>query len=420
MAFLLFIPLHGVAQKFQPKTIQFKGAADYSDQELLAAAGLKKGNVITSAEMGDDTTRLADSGVFDNVGFKFDGQDLIFFLKPATMLYPIHLDNLPLKLGADLDARLHDRFPLYHGKVPAEGTLLDGVRRFFEETLAAEGIKTTVVAIPTGVAGSRKITEMTFQITSSTVRVGAIRLEGISPAMQDKVRFLAQHTVRSPFDTENAGENLEHKFASLYADEGYAAAKVNAAWSGDPVAALDAIDVPFVVTVEEGKAYKLSAIHIPPDALVTQAEIDKTVQLRSDGHFKGVTLSSAWSSIVSRYKAKGHLDCKVTPHPEFDEASGTVSYSVDIDPGPVYHLAYVKFENATDELRSRLMRSWQMLPGDPFDATYVSNFIVKAENADPPLQRMLAGLKFSFDVQADPDSREVNCVIRFEKPQQLP
>jgi allophanate hydrolase subunit 2 len=63
------------------------------------------------------------------------------------------------------------------------------------------------------------------------------------------------------------------------------------------------------------------------------------------------------------------------------------------------------------------MRSWQMLPGDPFDATYVANFIVQAEKDDPALERSLAGLKFSFDVQADPDSREVNCVIRFEKAQ---
>ena len=269
------------AQKFLPKTIQFQSDADYSDPELLSAAGLKMGTVITSAEMGEDTTRLADSGILDNVGFKFDGQDLIFFLKPATSLYPIHLDNLPLKAGEDLNTKLHDRFPLYRGKVPAEGTLLDGVRGAFEDILATVGIKATVADTPTGVAGSRKITVMSFQITSSPVRVGAIRLEGVSPAMQDKVRFLVEHTVKTPFDTENADANLERTFASLYADEGYAAVKVHAARSGDPVASADAIDVPFLVTVEEGRLYKLSAIHVPPDALVTQAEIDKTVNFET-------------------------------------------------------------------------------------------------------------------------------------------
>jgi len=42
---LLFLSssLPASAQKFLPKTIQFKGDPEYSDQELLTAAGLKKG-----------------------------------------------------------------------------------------------------------------------------------------------------------------------------------------------------------------------------------------------------------------------------------------------------------------------------------------------------------------------------------------
>jgi len=37
--------------------------------------------------------------------------------------------------------------------------------------------------------------------------------------------------------------------------------------------------------------------------------------------------------IASRYKSKGYLDCIVTPHPEFDEATDTVNYTVDVVPG---------------------------------------------------------------------------------------
>src|ERR1039457_591415 len=77
------------AQKFQPKTIQFKGDPEYSDQELLAAAGLKRGGVFTSAEMNDHSKLLMDSGVFDNLTYKFDGVDLIYTLIPSSTLYPI-------------------------------------------------------------------------------------------------------------------------------------------------------------------------------------------------------------------------------------------------------------------------------------------------------------------------------------------
>src|ERR1700677_3062439 len=64
---LLGASLPAAAQKFQPKTIQFKGDPEYTDQELMAAAGLKKGGVFTSAEMNDHSKQLMDSGVFDNL-----------------------------------------------------------------------------------------------------------------------------------------------------------------------------------------------------------------------------------------------------------------------------------------------------------------------------------------------------------------
>jgi hypothetical protein len=54
-----------------------------------------------------------------NSHFTFNGVDLVFVLVPATALYPVRLENLPLTPGKELDAALHDRIPLYHGKVPA-------------------------------------------------------------------------------------------------------------------------------------------------------------------------------------------------------------------------------------------------------------------------------------------------------------
>ncbi|MGA2673236.1 MAG: POTRA domain-containing protein, partial [Terracidiphilus sp.] len=111
--FVLCASLPAPAQKFLPKTIQFKGDPEYTNQELLAAAGLKQGVVLTVAEMKDHFDRLSQTGVFESVVYKFDGVDLVFTLMPAALLYPIRLENLPLIPGKELDAALHERFPLY-------------------------------------------------------------------------------------------------------------------------------------------------------------------------------------------------------------------------------------------------------------------------------------------------------------------
>jgi outer membrane protein assembly factor BamA len=403
------------AQKFQPKNIVFKGDPEYSDEELLKAADLKKGAPLSVDEMKGHFQRLMDTGVFESISYKFDGIDLIYSITPATLMYPVRLENLPLIPGKEMDAKIHERLPLYHGKVPSEGGLLDGVRGALEEMLAAQGIKASVTAVPFGTPGTKDVTAMGFNITSPPVRVGSISVEGVSPLMETRVTNVASHVAGAAFDTENTPKNLEGTFETFYADNGYAAVKVSASRSGDPTVTADAISIAFALVVQEGKLYKLGAIHLPAGSLVTQADIDKIMNARADATVNGLALRSTWVLISSRYKSKGYLDCMVTPHAQLDDANGIANYTVDVETGPVYHMALLKFENVSDDLRKLLMRNWQLFPGDPFDPSYVGGFTAAAMKADPVLQRTLATVKTSYQVQADPQTHEVNVVIRLEK-----
>lgn len=408
--------LPAAAQKFQPKTIQFQGDPEYTDSELMAAVGLKNGAVLSQEQMQKISLELSKSGIFEQVIYKFDGVDLVFSLTQATALFPIRIDNLPLTAGAGLDAKLRAKFPLYHGKVPSEGTLLEGVRTTLEEMLAAEGLNATVAAVPYGKPGTSHLTAMNFTIVSPPVQIGDLKLQGVSDAMATKVKELAAHQVATPYFTDSADRNLTHAFESLYTDEGYAAVHVQAAQSGPPIVTPNAIQIPYLIQVDEGKRYKLAGVHLPANSLVLQAEIDKSLSTVFGGTVQGTTLRSSWYLISTRYKSKGYLDCEITPHPVLDEAAGTVSYNVEINPGPVYHLAFVKFDNVSDELRSRLMRYWQMLPGDTFDDSYPFNFISAAANADPAIRQAVKEMKVSFKIMADPQTHDVNCVIVFSKP----
>ncbi|MGD0736830.1 MAG: POTRA domain-containing protein [Terracidiphilus sp.] len=417
-AILLFsasLPL--AAQKFLPKNIVFKGVPEYSDEELMKAAGLNKGVTLSVDEMKGHFQQLMDTGLFETVSYKFDGVDLTYTLAPAALLYPLKVGNLPLVAGKDLDAKLHDRLPLFHGKVPSEGGMLDGVRGALEEMLGAQGIKASVIAIPFGTPGTKDVTAMDFSIQSPPVRVGNIQVEGVSPAMETKVTNVAAHAAGAAFDSGTSQTNLEHIFASFYQENGYAAVKVGASRSENLTITPDAISVPFSVVVQEGRVYKLGSINLPPGGVVTQADFAKVITANSDGIASGLTLRSIWSLISSRYKSKGYLDCVVTPHPELDDAAGIVNYTVDVNTGPVYHMALVKFDNVSDDLRKLLMRNWQLFPGDPFDPSYLSNFVASSQKADPALARTLAMVKVTYDVKADPQTHDVNVVVRFEKRQ---
>jgi hypothetical protein len=309
---------------------------------------------------------------------------------------------------------LHSRFPLYHEKVPSEGTLLDDVRGAFEEMLAAEGIKVSVSAVPYGERKiHNKVTAMNFTISSPPVRLGAIQFDGASPALLLRLQTISSHQKDALFQSYGSAADLEQRVTSLYQDLGYAAVQVHAAQSGPPVMDANAIEVPELVTIHEGRIYKITAIHLPTNSLLTQDEADK-ILATVDSEMPGAGLRIISSRIDERYKSKGYLDLVVTPHPEFNESAATVSYTVEITPGAVYHVAYVKFEDVSDDLRSHLMRAWQLLPGDPADMSYLDVFLMKAESQDPVLRRSLVGALARYETSADPVTHDVDIDVRLE------
>ncbi|MGA2754391.1 MAG: POTRA domain-containing protein [Terracidiphilus sp.] len=420
-AFSLLCSLQLLAQKkAPPRAIRFQGAPQYTQEELLAAAGLKPGARLNTNDVKAHAKQLNDTGFFAVVRFSNDSKGLLFSLTPSSQLFPVHLDNLPLKPGKDLDDKLHARFPLYHGLLPVSGSTLEGIRQTFEEMLAGEGLKATVKAALTSDLGPRKITAMNFTITSPPVRIGPIQLAGVSPAMQAKVNTLVNGQTGNEFDTENTAIGLERSFEDLYQDQGYAAVKVEVSQIDPPIVSGQssdlAIEIPFSVTVREGGVYKLGTISYPADALASRAEVEKLLSKYQAG--SGRPLDQFLLAVNDAYHARGYLDCSVVSHASFNEATHIVDYTVEIDPGPLYRMGAVQFDGAPDAMAARLTRLWKMAPGETFDESYVSGFAARAEKQDRTLSKWMQSVITTYDIKADAATHQVNCIFHFAKAMQ--
>ena len=404
-------------KKVPPKAIRFQGAPQYTQEELLASAGLKPGARLNASDVKAHAKQLNDTGFFAVVRFSNDSKGLLFSLTPSSQLFPMHLDNLPLKPGKELDDKLHASFPLYHGLLPASGSTLEGIRQTFEEMLAAQGIKATVKAALTSGLGPKKITAMNFTITSPPVRIGPIQLAGVSAAMQAKVNTLVNGQTGSGFDTENTAIGLQHAFEDLYQDLGYAAVEVDVVQIDPPIVSGQgsdlAIEIPYSVTIREGGVYKLGSIDYPADALVPRAEVQKFLAKYQAG--SGRPLDLFLLAVRDAYHARGYLDCSVVSHALFNEATHIVNYSLDIVPGPLYRMAAVQFDGAPGPMAAKLTRLWKMTPGETFDESYVSGFAARAEKQDRSLAKWMQTVVTTFDVKADPDTHQVNCIFHFAK-----
>lgn len=414
MLAVLFAVQPASGQKVLPKSIQFRGDPEYTNDELMAASGIKLGAVMTIDDMNNVAKKLMATGMFDQLSYKFDGLDLTFIMTPASELFPVRIDNLPINPGPALDAELHSHFPLYHGKVPSEGALLDDVREEFDSMLAAEGLHVNVSAVPYGEGKvHNKVTAMNFTIASPPIRIGSVQFRGASPSILPRLQVIADSLQDGPFSSESTANRLAEEIHSLYRDLGYAAVKIHVAQSGNAVQSEDAIRVPQLVTIEEGKVYRIAAVQMPADSLISQKEAQTIIAAQND-QFPGENLSQLLMRIDDAYKSKGYLDLAVTPHPEFNDAASTVTYTLEIVPGAVYRVGYVKFEDVSDDLRSHLMRAWQLMPGEPMNISYLDTFVMLAQKQDPYLRRALSGVIARYDMSADPVSHQVDLEIHLE------
>jgi outer membrane protein assembly factor BamA len=424
-AVLLLCSLSSLAQKKAPPVqrkaptaaIRFQGAPQYTQEELLAAAGLNPGARLSANEVKAHAKLLNDTGLFAVVKFSSDSKGLLFSLTPTSQLFPMHLDNLPLQPVRELDARIHQRFPLYHGLLPANGSMLEGICQMFEEMLAGQGIKATVKAVLTSGLGPQKITAIDFTVTSPAVRIGPIQLSGVSPAMQARVNTLVAGQTGNAFDTENTAPGLQHVFEDLYQNQGYAAVEVAVTQAAPPIISGQSSDlavaIPFAVAIKEGGVYKLGSIDYPADALVARAEVQKVLSKYPAG--SGRPLDLFLLAVRDAYHARGYLDCSVVSHPSFNETTHIVNYTLEIVPGPSYQMGTVHFEGAPDAMAARLTRLWKMAPGQPFDESYVSSFAAGAQKQDRTLAKWMQTVITTYDAKPDPATHQVNCVFHFAK-----
>jgi outer membrane protein insertion porin family len=362
--------------------------------------------------------QLIDTGLFQEVKTSSDSKGLLFTLMPSSQLFPMHLENVPLTPGKELDAKLHERFPLYRGLLPASSSMLDGICQTLEEMLTAKSIKATVKAALTSGLGPQKLTAMNFTVVSPAVHIGRIQLAGISAAMQAKAGLLAGGQTGNDFDTENTAIGLQHAFEDLYQDQGYAAVQVDVAEVDPPVVSDQAVDIPFTVTIKEGGIYKLGTIDFPANALVARADVEKILLKYPTG--SGRPLDLFLLAVRDAYHPRGYLDCTVVSHASFNEATRIVNYSLEIAAGSQYRLGSVKFDGAPDAMAAKLKLAWKMAPGDVFDESYVSNFAALAQKKDKPMTKWMQTVTTTYDVKADSATHEVNCIFHFAKAAQSP
>ncbi|HTJ29743.1 MAG TPA: POTRA domain-containing protein [Acidobacteriaceae bacterium] len=388
LAIAPFCCLSVFAQSYTLRHILFKGETGYTNEELMTAAGLKKGISLTQAEMNEHTKLLMDTGFFQNVSFTFNGEDLVFQISPATVLVPYELENVPYISSADLDARLHARFPLYHGKVPAEGAFLDDARHELQAALKEKGITAEITAAPFTDAKLMTITRESFTISSPDISIGAIDLSGASADFTPLTTRSLSRVTGSAYSPQGSLNLIETSLNNVYGEHGYLGASYHIVQGATPVIDAAGVHIPFTVAITEGAPFKVAAINLAPGIIVTQADFEKQTGLHTGDTASLFKLRSGIEFLTMQYHNHGCMHAQVHAEPTLDRAAGAVTYAITAEPGPTFTMGALRIVNLGDDLHDALQSAWTLPAGAVFDES-TARKIAASPNLSPLLKHAL-------------------------------
>ena len=404
----------GYAQTFLPKTIQFKGDPEHTNAELLAASGLKTNVPLTAQEMNEHTKLLMDSGLFESINFAFDGQDLTFQIVPVTTLYQPQFENFPFTLDKEIEAKFHELQPLYHGKLPLQGAIRDGMRDALVNELAAKGIQATVSVTPSEEVKPGQTPAMIFSITNPAIRVGEINLDGASSTLAPKARQLAAKNIGTPFSTAGTPSQMEVDLENFYRELGYLEASIHASPLPTPINDDEGVHVPFAISINEGLQYRLGKVTLAADMAVSQDAFDKQSNLHPGEIASLVKLRENWLYVLRQYHNRGYLKAAIRAVPSYDRTQAVVNYLVKAEPGPVYTMGTLKVVNDNEDLRRLLISAWPMSSGATFNEGAILA-MTATHDVNPVLEHLFVNNGLRYTLHLHDELRTVDVDLSIER-----
>jgi outer membrane protein insertion porin family len=395
--------------QYSIQKIEIHGAAPYTDAEVLQVCGLRPGQMMSHDSLGNAAQHLLDTGVFADAGIQLTGggtaRTVLIELKPlpASSFVPATFPNLVWWTPAELDAALRQRVPFYRGGIPPAGNLPDTINAALTAMLADKGVHGTVVNASIAATNAHPQPTWEFRLDDPSVRLASATLTGTPAAFAPSMQRVIQRLSSSHYNDRAVADQL----LSPLRDAGYLNAQLTTI-STTVEPATSGYTVRYTATIVPGDIFHVSAIAWQPTTIYAPDAFTHDTKLHTGDLASQKSLLETEQAILNAYLHLGYLDAYVDAHPQQDAATRTVSYSLQVTPGEIYHLKSVTPLNLSAAAQKDFDFGWLLKPGAAYDPLYTAKFLT-----NNTALRNLAGYTASFQAAADSQTHLVDLTINF-------
>jgi len=409
----MMMPLaEGQPRTFPVVSLKVEGNQNFSEQQILAVAGLKIGQPAEPKAFEAARDRLMASGFFETVGYKYapsadkTGYAASFVVTEIQQAYRVKFDRMPLP-EAELLAVLRKSDPLFSPKVPGTQQLLARYAGFLEPAVKEKVVGRVMPDMETKelmiVFQPAKLPPSIAEVTFSKNEVIATR------TLQNAVAGAAVGTV---WEEKRFRQILDNSIRPLYEARG----RIRVAFPNittEPVTDVNGLRVK--VEVAEGEVYKLGEVDIPA-AADSRRELLRAADLKQDDIANFDAINEGLERIRKVVRSNGYLHAKVRADRKIDDKAKMVALTVQIDRGERYTFTKLNIVGLDILTEPHIRKMWAIKEGQAYNPDYAEAFLARIRE-----EGILENLgKTKADIKTDDQklTAEVTLVFTGEGPPQ--
>jgi outer membrane protein assembly factor BamA len=421
----LTLPFALLAQEAQPKPeakgkiteMRVTGSTRYPESAVIAASGLKIGDVVGREELQAAADRLAGFGPFSTARYRFtskgDAVSVEFQLEEAPTI-PVWFDNFPWFTDDELTDGMKQAVALFDGTAPQQGLILDAMTDALQQMLASRNVKARVQhSIMSEPGGDHLILQ--FRVEGAVLRVNAVRFGDALASESLRLQSLVSELIGKPFSRFSFAVFTSEQILPLYLEKGFLRVKVGgpqARFTSDPNRPLPD-NVLVIVPIEPGPVYHWTGVEWFGDAPASRSFLDPLIQFKPGDIVNGVQVIGLWHRVENEYTKYGFLEAKIVPVPVYDESALRVTYRVTVVAGVQYHMGEMIITGLSVPAEQKLRDAWQIPAGQIFNRVYFDEFLedgLKKAFADYPLHYAKVG----HWLRENPATHTVDVLLDFQ------
>lgn len=359
-------------------SIRVTGTQRYTPDEVIAATGLEIEAVAAEEDFQKAAKRLGEGGFFTKVSYSYayspTGTKLDLQLADTDKLVPAHFENFVWFSDEELVARIHQHLPLFKGQVPVGGTFSDQVSDVLQALLVQHNLSARADYIRDSKDNEGPIDAVNFRASGINLRIEDVQFPGAGPDELPTLKAAAQKLVGRDYLRADVQAYAAAKLLPVYLERGFLKARI-----ADPQAKVmketeEETQVAIQLPVTPGLQYKTSSIAWEGNTAFPAEKLQRLIHAKVGEAANAQQLQADLEGIHKLYGTVGYMTAALRALPQFDDASGSVAYKLEVGEGDVFHLGDLDIQGLDAKTADRLRDAWTLRETDPYDTTYPRRF----------------------------------------------